>query len=139
MSRQRHLKPVRHVGVMTELWGWQPFAWIEGGVPTWRWRGAPAGLITRRQMRALELSPGGASRVGQIVCRGGRRRADLFLQATCVPKRTATTAQLVAIGKALAARRWCPTCETDAGYCIPTSLGECVDCAYPDLAEEVAA
>jgi hypothetical protein len=39
-------------GVLTEEWGWQPTAWVEDGLPTWRWRCAPRGLLTRRQMRA---------------------------------------------------------------------------------------
>ena len=50
-------------------------------------------------------------------------RADLAL-----PKRPATPAQLAALGKALAARRTCPSCGTEKPYCIPRSLGECLDC-----------
>jgi hypothetical protein len=30
------------------------------------------------------------------------------------------------------ARRTCPQCRQDAGYVIPSSLGVCVPCAYPD-------
>jgi hypothetical protein len=45
-----------------------------------------------------------------------------------VPKRVATPAQLGAVAKALRARRWCPTGGHYADYCIPTSLGECVEC-----------
>lgn len=47
-------------GVMTNRWGWQPTAWMQDGLPTWRWRAAPAGLVTRRQMRELGRAPGGA-------------------------------------------------------------------------------
>jgi hypothetical protein len=118
-------------GVMTERWGWQPTAWLQDGLPTWRWRSAPAGLLTRRQMRTAGLAPGGAQPVAQVVCRGGRRRGLLYDPADLVPKRVASPAQLVAVGRALAARRWCPSCRRDVGYCIPTSLGECVDCRYP--------
>jgi hypothetical protein len=125
-------------GIYTERWGWQPAAWAENGLPTWSWRRAPAGLLTRRQMRDAGLAPGGAAPVAQIACRRGRIRALLFDPADLRPKRTATPAQLEAVGKALAARRWCPSCGTDAGYCIPTSLGQCVDCAYPAELEEVA-
>ena len=34
----------------------------------------------------------------------------------------------MAIGKALAARRTCPTCGTEKDYYIPLSTGECNDC-----------
>ncbi|AEB44215.1 hypothetical protein VAB18032_15515 [Micromonospora maris AB-18-032] len=67
---------------------------------------------------------------------GGTRTAYLYRLDLARPKRVATPAQLAAIGKALTARRTCRTCGTVRPYCIPRSLGECVDCAYP---EEVAA
>lgn len=119
-------------GVMTQRWGWQPTAWVQDGLPTWRWRAAPDGLVTRRQMRERGLAPGGAEPVAQVVCRGGRRRAWLYDPAELAPKRVPTRAQLVAVRAALAARRWCPSCRRDVGYCIPTSLGQCVTCHYPD-------
>lgn len=121
----------RSLGICTERWGYQPAAWLEAGLPTWAWRCAPKGLVTRRQMRAAGLAPGGAEPIAAIVCRRGRRRAYLYDPAECVRKRTASPAQLIAVGKAIAARRWCPSCELDAGYCIPTSLGMCIECAYP--------
>jgi hypothetical protein len=121
---------------MTQQWGWQPLAWEQNGLPSWTWRSAPAGLVTRRQMRTAGFAPGGAEPVGQIVYRRGRRevRALLWDRTDLVPKRVPSAAQREALGKAMAARRWCPTCEQDAGYCVPTSLGMCVDCAYPDTA-----
>jgi hypothetical protein len=65
-----------------------------------------------------------------------RRRKDavayLYSIAAAKPRRVPTPAQLEAVGKALTARRTCPTCRQDVGYCIPTSLGECVDCHYAD-------
>lgn len=121
-----------HGGVMTERWGWQPTARIVHGLPAWSWRGAPRGLLTRRQMRAEGLAPGGAGPVGLVVCRRGQRWAHLWDRADLVSKRAASPAQMVALGRALAARRWCPSCRRDVGYVVPTSLGECVDCA--DLA-----
>ncbi len=121
----------RTCGVYTERWGWQPHAWPENGLPTFAWRTAPAGLLTRRQMRDAGLAPGGAYPAAQIVCRRGRVRALLFDRNDLTPKRVASAAQLQAVGKALAARRWCPECRTDAGYCIPTSLGRCIACEYP--------
>ena len=127
--------PRRCYGVMAERWGWQPLAWEQNGLPSWSWRKAPRGLLTRRQMRSEGLTPGRAWPVGQLVFHHHRRevRALLYDRSELVPKRVASVAQLVALGRALAARRWCRRCGRDVGYCIPTSLGCCVDCAYPDL------
>ncbi|MBF6045956.1 hypothetical protein GO001_12070 [Streptomyces sp. NRRL B-1677] len=46
--------------------------------------------------------------------------------------RTAPPGRAAALAAAILARRTCPTCRQDAGYCIPVSLGECVTCAYPE-------
>ncbi len=129
--------PRRRYGVMTDRWGWQPFAWEQNGLVTWGWRMAPRGLLTRRQMRAEGLAPGGADPVGQLVFSHKRREvwALLWERGALVPKRVPTPAQLAALGRALAARQWCPRCERQVGYCIPTSLGMCVTCAHPDLVE----
>ncbi len=43
-----------------------------------------------------------------------------------------TPGKRAALAKAMRARRTCPNCRTDAGYVIPTSLGMCVPCAYPE-------
>ncbi len=130
MSRAR-----RRYGVMTVRWGWQPFAWEQNSLPSWRPRQAPAGLVTRRQMRAAGLAPGGAVAVGQVVFHRGRRevRALLWARVELRPKRVPTPAQVAALGKAMAARRWCLSCRRDVGYCVPTSLGVCVDCAFPEI------
>ena len=37
-----------------------------GGLPTWPWRMAPAGLATRRQLAAAGLRPAGQPIAGQI-------------------------------------------------------------------------
>ena len=116
------------VGLLTERWGWQPTAWIADGLPTWRWRAAPRGLLTRRQMRAEGLAPGGRAPVARVVCRRGRRWAALWDRAELVPKRVPSPAQRRALAAALAARRWCPECRRDVGYCVPTSIGVCGRC-----------
>ena len=121
----------RTYGVYTERWGWQPAAWVEAGLPTWAWRCAPEGLVTRRQMREQGLCPNRAYPVAQIVCRRGKRRAYLYDPADLAPKRVPTAARLEAVAKALAARRWCPGCQRDVGYTVPTSLGRCIDCEFP--------
>ncbi|MFY1689074.1 RRQRL motif-containing zinc-binding protein [Plantactinospora sp. WMMB782] len=108
------------------------------GIPTYWWQGAPPGYATRRQLTAAGLRPAGQPVAAQIMWRGvgGTRVAYLYRVDLARPKRTATPAQRAAIGKALTARRTCPTCGVVRPYCIPRSLGECVDCAYP---QEVAA
>jgi hypothetical protein len=102
-----------------------------GGLPTWPWRMAPAHLVTRRQLTARGLRPGGQPIAGQLLWMGGRRRvrvAYLYDVGLAKSKRHATDRQLAALGKAMAARRTCPTCGLDVGYCIPRSLGECAEC-----------
>ncbi|MGC5378543.1 RRQRL motif-containing zinc-binding protein [Micromonospora sp. DT68] len=103
------------------------------GIPTYWWKGAPPGYATRRQLTAAGLRPGGQPVAAQVLWRGvgGTRTAYLYRVDLAAPKRTATPAQRAAIGKALTARRTCPTCQTVRPYVIPRSLGECVDCAYP--------
>lgn len=99
------------------------------GIPTYPYRWAPEGLLTRRQLRAAGLRPAGQDVAAQILWRDGRRVAYLYRADLARPKREATPAQLAAIGKALTARRTCTTCGQTKDYYIPRSLGECLDCA----------
>ncbi|MEV7232297.1 RRQRL motif-containing zinc-binding protein [Polymorphospora sp. NPDC051019] len=100
------------------------------GFPTFPYRGAPDGLATIRQLRAAGLRPGGHDPVAQIFWRhrSGRRVAYLYRVDLAKPKRTATPAQRVAIGRALLARRTCTTCDQVKPYYIPRRHGECLDC-----------
>ena len=100
------------------------------GLPTYPYHWAPAGLLTVRQLRAKGLRPGGQQVAAQILWRHRtqRRVAYLYREDRSKPKRQATPAQLVAIAKALQARRTCPTCGQEQPYCIPLSRGECNDC-----------
>ncbi|SCL66971.1 RRQRL motif-containing zinc-binding protein [Micromonospora peucetia] len=108
------------------------------GIPTFWWRGAPAGYATRRQLRAAGLRPGGQPVAAQVLWRGvgGTRAAYLYRVDLARPKRTATAAQRAAIGKALIARRTCRICGQVRPYYIPRSLNECLTCAFPE--EEAA-
>ena len=99
-----------------------------GNPDTYPSRMAPQGLATRRQLAALGLRPGGQSPAAQIIWRRGRRIASLYDITKAMPKRQATPAQLAAIGKALTARRTCPTCHRVQAYYIPTRYGECFTC-----------
>ncbi|MCF1645499.1 RRQRL motif-containing zinc-binding protein [Streptomyces indiaensis] len=104
-------------------------------VPVYRWRLAPDGLATRRQLRALGSRPGGQDVAAQLE-RPRRRReplvAYLYRVEHAKPVRPMTPAKRAALAKANAARRICPKCRRDAGYVIPPSLGMCTPCAYPD-------
>ncbi|MFB6838859.1 RRQRL motif-containing zinc-binding protein [Streptomyces sp. NPDC056361] len=107
-------------------------------IPVYRWRLAPEGLATFRQLRALGLRPAGQPVVAQLE-RPRRRReplvAFLYRIDLARPVRPMTPARWAALAKANAACRVCPQCGRDAGYRIPTSLGMCVPCAdAPQLA-----
>ncbi|QKW28688.1 hypothetical protein HUT11_23210 [Streptomyces seoulensis] len=106
-----------------------------GAIPVYRWRLAPDGLATRRQLRAAGLRPGGQDVAAQLE-RPRRRRgplvAYLYRIEAAKPVRPMTAAKWAALARANAARRRCPECGRDAGYVIPLSLGVCTPCAFPD-------
>ncbi|KPI00253.1 hypothetical protein OV450_5171 [Actinobacteria bacterium OV450] len=101
------------------------------GLPVYRWRLAPDGLATRRQLRALGLRPGGQDVAAQIE-RPRRKRgpliAYLYRIELALPVRPMTEAKAAALAKANSARRVCPSCRRDAGYVIPAHLGVCNPC-----------
>ncbi|MFE7237862.1 RRQRL motif-containing zinc-binding protein [Streptomyces sp. NPDC057580] len=109
-------------------------------LPVYRWRLAPDGYATRRQLRALGLRPGGQGVAAQLE-RPRRRRgplvAYLYRIDLAKPVRPMSDAKRVALDAAMSARRTCPNCRTNVGYCIPRSLGMCVTCS--DLDTESAA
>ncbi|MFI8188329.1 RRQRL motif-containing zinc-binding protein [Streptomyces sp. NPDC085946] len=104
-------------------------------LPTYRWHLAPDGYATRRQLRARGLRPGGQDVAAQLE-RPRRRRpplvAYLYRVDLAKPVRPMTPARWTALAAANRARRTCPTCQRDAGYVIPASLGTCVTCAFPE-------
>lgn len=110
-------------------------------LPVFRWRLAPDGYATRRQLRAAGLRPGGQDVAAQLE-RPRRRRGPLVAYLYCIdralPVRPMTPARGAALARANAARRTCPACRRDAGYVIPVSLGMCSICAFPDNAPEGA-
>lgn len=98
------------------------------GMPTFGFRGAPGGLMTRRQLRAAGLRPGRSGVVAQIEWRGGRRWAGLYLVAEATPCPGLTTPQLVSLHKARRALRTCRVC----GWLAPRRLPAgrvCADCS----------
>ncbi|MFF1358679.1 RRQRL motif-containing zinc-binding protein [Streptomyces sp. NPDC058297] len=104
-------------------------------LPVYRWRLAPEGYATYRQLRAMGLRPGGQDVAVQIE-RPRRKRgplvAYLYRIDLALPVRPMTPAKWAALAKANAARRICPECRRDAGYVIATSLGMCGRCAAPE-------
>ncbi|MFI5483211.1 RRQRL motif-containing zinc-binding protein [Streptomyces rubiginosohelvolus] len=100
-------------------------------LPVYRWRLAPDGLATRRQLRALGLRPGGQDVAAQVE-RPRRRRGPLVAYLYRVdrarPVRPMTPGRAAALAAAMRARRTCPNCRIEVGYCIPRSLGMCVPC-----------
>ena len=98
------------------------------GLPTYPWRGAPAGLMTRRQLTAAGLRKAGQQPVAQVV-RGRHLHAYLYRVDLAAPKRTASPAWLLSTRNATRARRLCGSCGEDRGYIPSKRLGECNDCA----------
>ncbi|MFC5803143.1 RRQRL motif-containing zinc-binding protein [Streptomyces formicae] len=102
-------------------------------LPVYRWRLAPDGYATYRQLRALGLRPGGQGVAAQVE-RPRRRRGPLIAYLYCIdaakPVRPMTPAKWAALAKANAAQRVCPNCRRDAGYRIPRSRGMCGLCVH---------
>ncbi|MET9484782.1 RRQRL motif-containing zinc-binding protein [Streptomyces sp. NPDC006638] len=109
-------------------------------VATYRYRLAPEGLLTRRQLRAAGLRPVGDP-VAEIVWRRGRRVAYLYEAATAVPVQPMTPGRWRAHEAMMRARRICTTCGQDAGYVLRRSTNTCEPCHQADPADvtEVAA
>ncbi|MGX5187502.1 RRQRL motif-containing zinc-binding protein [Streptomyces avermitilis] len=112
------------------------------GVPTFPWRFAPDGYATRRQLRGRGLRPGGQPVAAQVMRRHRGRKsgvqvAYLYRVDRARPVRPMTSRKWGALALAMLARRTCLQCQITYSYCIPTSLGVCILCAYP--AEQHAA
>lgn len=111
-------------------------AGVRYGIPTFYWKGAPKGLATRRQLRAMGLRPGGQEPLAQVMRitrrTGQPRVAYLYCIDAALPVRPMTSRKWGALALAMLARRTCPECDQVQPYCIPRSLGMCISCAYPD-------
>ncbi|MGW6153823.1 RRQRL motif-containing zinc-binding protein [Streptomyces sp. NPDC055144] len=106
------------------------------GIPTYPWKFAPDGYATRRQLRAQGLRPGGQPIAAQLMRTSRRRKtgaavAYLYRVDLASPVRPMTSRKWGALALAMLARRTCPVCRITYSYCLPTSLGMCVTCAYP--------
>ncbi|MFC8454704.1 RRQRL motif-containing zinc-binding protein [Kitasatospora sp. NPDC057223] len=61
--------------------------------------------------------------------RNGLRFGHLYRRSLALPVRPMTPARWRSHQRMMLARRTCPLCRTTGEYCIPTSLGCCLDCA----------
>ncbi|WP_331735633.1 hypothetical protein OG379_41305 (plasmid) [Streptomyces sp. NBC_01166] len=111
------------------------------GLPEYDRGDCPDHLLTRRQLRAANVSPGGHGPVGILRCARcrtrpqysctHRSRAYLYDVRLARPKRIPTLAQEWALDRAMAARETCPvpTCRRRYRYCLPLrTLGCCLEC-----------
>lgn len=87
------------------------------------------GFATRRQLRALGLSPGGQEAIAALTWRSGLRKAWFYRIELAVPKRVPTLAQERALDRAMAARQTCPECRRRYYACLPLrTQGRCDAC-----------
>jgi hypothetical protein len=110
---------------------------VRFGIPTYPWRFAPDGYVTRRQLRVAGLRPGGQPVAAQVMRRHRGRKAGvqvayLYRVDRAKPVRPMTSRRWAALALAMLARRTCRQCRITYSYCIPTSLGVCILCAYPE-------
>lgn len=96
------------------------------GCPTFGFRLAPPGLVTRRQLRAEGLCPGGHEPFGRLVWKRGRRFAWLYVKERARRSRRATPAKQASLRKAMAARQTCAAGHV-ADHCVRKSDRLCGD------------
>lgn len=127
-----------------ELWDGRQ-TWCHGwreGLPWWRWRWAPDGLMTRRQLHAAgrRLRPR-QEPYGLICCHRGKRVGVLWRVDLTLPAARLTTAKRDAVAAMERGARTCPECHEVRDYRIPTSTKRCWICmaATGDYGEEPAA
>lgn len=89
-------------------------------------------LATRRQLRAMDLRPGGQDPVAVLYGRHNQSKtqwfANLYLITRAKPVRPMTPAKWTALARANLARRICRTCGRDPLYVLPTSTRQCWPC-----------
>ncbi|CAL9605829.1 hypothetical protein SUDANB95_05487 [Actinosynnema sp. ALI-1.44] len=112
---------------------------LRDGLPVFGWREAPAGLATRRGLRALGLSRRGLDPVALLVF--GHRRpyrreevAELYLIADARPVLPMTPAEWDAHAAMMRARRTCRTCHRVADHCVRGPRRQCSSCYAADPA-----
>lgn len=116
-------------GDVVQLWDGRHVLGVQrGDLLVFRFRQAPAGLATYRQLRAMDKRPGGQDITAVIEWRRGRRWAGLYRIDLALPVRPMTPAKRAAVSKANTALRTCRSCGLDAGYRLPRSIRQCWPC-----------
>lgn len=75
-----------------------------------------------RQLRAMNLSPGGHDPVAQLTWRNKKRKVWLYRIDLAKPKRVPTLAQEWALDQAMAARQSCPVCRVRFDICLQAAV-----------------
>lgn len=111
------------------------------GLPVFGFRGrpgaVPAGLCTRRQLRAKGLRPESPYPVALLWFRHVKpyRRSELcelFREETAVPVRAMTPAMWRAHDAAMRARRFCHTHRGHVDHYVRGPLKQCFECFFSD-------
>ncbi len=99
------------------------------GFPTYAWGCAPDHLLTKRQLSARKLRPGGQGVCGQT--RWGRRGvAYLYDVALAKPKLPMTEGRQRALDAMMRVRSTCKSCGVVADWCLPRKFGRlCPECS----------
>ena len=100
------------------------------GMPTYPYRSAPAGWLTRRQLRAKDLRPGGPApgRAGPVEAPRQAAPGQPVPRIAGAAGAADDAGEVRGAGRALVARCTCPRCGRVMRYCIPVSVGWCNDC-----------
>lgn len=115
------------------------------GLAVFAWRGrpcaAPRGLLTRRQLRAKGLRPGGQDPVALLMFRHIKpfRRVELcelFREDLAVPVRPMTPAKEKALEAANRARRFCHTHQGHVDHVVRGPKKQCAACFSADDATD---
>jgi len=121
---------------VVQLWdGRQVLARREDGLPTFSFHGAPSGLATKRQLRAVGMRPGGHGPVAQLKWKRGRRWAALYRLDLAAPVRPMTAARWSAHEAAMRARRFCQAHQGYVDHCVRGPRKQCGTCFANDTTE----
>lgn len=124
-------------------WTWC-YGWREG-LPVWRYRTAPAGLVTKKQLWAQHLRRRrGQDPFGLLVFhkRGcGEQVAGLFRLDLAIPSRRMSERWQSSIAAMGRAHRTCRRCGAQLAQYLPTSTWKCWPCmeATGDFGDPAAA
>jgi len=114
-----------------ELWDGRN-VWCNGyreGLPWWKWRTAPSGLVTLSQLHARRLRRRPRQDpYGLLVWKRGRRTAELYRLDLAIPARSMSARWLASIEAMGRAHRTCRRCGRQFDRYLPTSTWRCAEC-----------